>query len=110
MNWITDKINEGRERVSRTGILTTVVFIASLVLFKMFKEYYPSLQFLGVMTMLYSCGLGAFYVTDKYVFPNISFREQIEKGNMAVAVTFAAIFMFTGVCEMCAFAVFFTLR
>lgn len=110
MNWITDKINEGRERVSRTGALTIVTAIIGLVAFRLLKDNYPSLQFLGVMTMLVSFGLGAFYVIDRFVFPNIDFKEEIKNGNMAAVVTFAAILAFIGVCELCAFSVFFTLR
>lgn len=106
MNMITDKLHS----ISRTGWLTSILFVIAIIAFQMFKEYYPSLQFLGVCTMLFSCGLGAFYVTDRFVFPNISFKEEIAKGNMAVAVTFAAILGFVGICELCAFAVFFTLR
>ncbi len=110
MNWLTDKINEGREHVSRTGILTVITAIIGLIAFRLLKDNYPSLQFLGVMTMLLSFGMGGYWAIDKWVLTTFSFSDEIKNGNVSAGIAFAAILLFIGICELCAFAVFFTLR
>ena len=99
-----------KQFVSKTGLLTITLFIGGMFLFHLLAAYYPGLHFIGVSVLLFSCGLGAFYVIDRWVFPNINFMQEIKAGNMAVALCFCAVLAFISATELCAFSVFFTLR
>ena len=105
-----DLIEETRQFINRTGLVTIILFIIGVALFNFLAAYFPSLHFIGVAVLLYSLSLGAFYITDKYCFPNINFYDEIQKGNTAAAITLFAVYMLIGIAELCAFSVFFTLR
>lgn len=91
-------------------ILVLLMILAGLFLFGFLQEIVPSLQFIGVTTLLFGLALGAWWLTDKYYFPFIDFPAEIKNGNIAAAITLLAVFMLIGIAELCAFAVFFTLK
>lgn len=86
------------------------MILAGLVLFGLLQAVMPSLQFIGISTLIYGLALAAWWLTDKYYFPHIDFPQEIKNGNIAAAITMLACFMLIGIASLCAFAVFFTLK
>ena len=103
-------IEETKNFINRTGLLTVLLFIAGIALFNFLGAYFPSLHFIGVAVLLFSLSLGAFYLTDRFCFPNLDFFDEIKNGNVAASIALLAVFVLIGIAELCAFSVFFTLR
>jgi len=95
---------------SRKGFLALAIVIIGLVAFYALQAIEPQLQFIGVFVLLLGLGISSWYLIDRYCFTKVSLQDEILKKNSSMAFAFLGYIILIAIAELCAFAVFFTLK
>ena len=103
-------IIENKKLRSKKGHVSIVSLLLGLGAFYGLQAYEPQLQFIGVFILLLGLSIGSWYIIDRYILTKVSLQYGIKEHNTAMAITFVGYVILIGIAELCAFAVFFTLR
>lgn len=95
---------------SRKGFLALAKVIVGIIAFYFLGAVQPQLQFVGVFILLLGLGISSWYLIDRYCFTKVSLQNEILNENSSMSIAFLGYVILIGIAELCAFAVFFTLR